>query len=60
MSSTKKQKTSNINNSIQANLNNKQSSNNSLTTASNKAYDNNIKFDNLNYKHTPTLQHKNF
>ena len=60
MSSTKKQKTSNTHNSIQVNLNNKQSSSNILTTASNKTHDNNITFDNLNYEHTPILQHKNF
>ena len=60
MSSTKKQKTSNANNSTKVNLNNKQSSNNRLTTALNKTHDNNIIFDNLNYKHTPTLQYKNF
>ena len=51
---------SNTNNSTKVNFNNKQSSNNCLTTASNKTHGNNITFDNLNYKHTPILQHKNF
>ena len=60
MSSTKKQKTSNTNNSTQDNFNYEQSSNNNLTTVSNKTHDKNITFDNLNYKHTPMLQHKNF
>ena len=58
MSSTKK--TSNANNSTKVNFNNKQSSNNCITAALNKTHDNNIAFDNLNYKHTPTLQYKNF
>ena len=39
MSSTKKQKISNTNISIQINLNNKQSSNNYFTTASNKTHE---------------------
>ena len=60
MSSTKKQKTSNTNNSIQDNFNNKQSSNNRLTTASIKTHDNNITFDNINYEHTTIHQNSNF
>ena len=51
----KKQNTSNTNNSIQVNLNNKQSWNNCLVTASNKINDNNVTFDNLNYKYTPIM-----
>jgi len=60
MSSTKKRKTSNTNNSIQDNFNNKQSSNNRLTTASIKTHDNNITFDNINYEHTTIHQNSNF
>ena len=60
MSSTKKQKISNTNNSTQVNLNNKQSSSNLLTTASNKTHDNNVTSNNINYRHKPILQHKNF
>ena len=56
----KNKKTSNTNGSTKINFNYKQSSTNCLTTASNKTHDNNITFDNLNYKHTPTLQYKNF
>ena len=46
-----KKKTSNTKNSAQVNFKYKQSSNNNLTTASSKTHDNNIIFDNLNYKH---------
>ena len=58
MLSTKKQKTSNTNNSAQVNLINERSSNNRITIASNRilmrnTQDNNITFDNLNYEHTP-------
>ena len=60
MSSAKKLKAFNTNNSTKVNFNYEQSSNNCLKTASNKIYDNNITFDNLNYKHTPILQHTKF
>ena len=49
MSSTKKQKTFNTNNSTKVNLNYEQSSNNRLNIALNKTHDNNITFNNLNY-----------
>ena len=60
MLSTKKQKKSNTNNCVQVNFNDKQSSNNRITTASKKIHDNNITFDNLNYELTPIMQHKKF
>ena len=56
----KKHKKLNTNNSAPVHFNYDQSSNNCLTVVSNKTYDNNVTFDNLNYEYTPILQHKIF